>query len=71
MVARIRFSPMITALWRKRYEDGETVDEIVDSLAEQGLDTTKHLVQRAIQDAGGVIRPKARRPKDVKKFILS
>lgn len=62
---------MITALWRKRYEDGETVDEIVDSLAEQGLDTTKHLVQRAIQDAGGVIRPKARRPKDVKKFILS
>lgn len=71
MVARIRYSPMITRAWRQRYEDGETVDEIVDSLAEQGLETTFHLVQRAIKDAGGVLRPKIRRPKDVKKFILS
>lgn len=62
---------MITEAWRKRYEDGETVDEIVDSLAEQGLDTTKHLVQRAIQDAGGIMRPKARRPKDVRKWLTT
>lgn len=65
------FSPMLLRFWKKRYEDGETLRQIADSLLDFGFSLDAETLRTKLIEFGTVMRPRSRKSTKPLDIMLS